>query len=274
MHIPVLLIGLICGPLYGAIGGAIIPCLSSLLTGMPATYPMLPIMSGELITYGIISGYLRKKTKLNVYPSMLIAMISGRIIYGIIFNALAFASGGTLKALSVWGAILSGIPGIIIQLALIPLIIIALDKTYTKQAETKAKSLLKNNDATCVVISDDAIIHSLKGNGVKPLIQLYDADKKCFKNAYVLDKIIGKAAAMLIILGGAKKVYAGVISKSAYEYLTNNHCKIEFGKKVDIIKNRKGDGMCPLEASVVDINDPYEGYLKLKETIKTLMQGK
>jgi thiamine transporter ThiT len=79
MHLPVFLIGFLCGPQFGAIGGIIIPVLSSLLTGMPPVYPVLPFMAGELFTYGLVSGLLYKKAKLPLYPSLLISMVCGRI---------------------------------------------------------------------------------------------------------------------------------------------------------------------------------------------------
>jgi hypothetical protein len=94
MHIPVLLIGLFCGPMYGAIGGILIPVLSSLLTGMPPFFPMLPIMTGELFTYGLVSGLLFHKAKMPIFPALLISMVSGRLVYGLVFEGLLTANNG------------------------------------------------------------------------------------------------------------------------------------------------------------------------------------
>jgi niacin transporter len=88
MHIPVLLCGLICGPLPGAFLGAILPVLNTALTGMPAVYPTLPLMTVELAIYGLVSGFMQTKTPLGnkkwgIYPSLIIAMLAGRAVYGL-----------------------------------------------------------------------------------------------------------------------------------------------------------------------------------------------
>ena len=113
MHIPVLLCGLVCGPLYGAVCGLLLPILNCALTGMPVLYPMMPIMAMELLTYGLVSGLMLHKTpigrwKFGVYPAMLIAMVCGRVAYGLTFWVLLMIS-GQLKVLTVWGAIATGL---------------------------------------------------------------------------------------------------------------------------------------------------------------------
>ena len=131
MHIPVILAGLLTGPKYGLLVGIITPILSNLITGMPPTFPMLPIMIGELGVYGLVSGFLFLKFSnvqngfVRVYMSMLPAMILGRAIYGAIFYVLVLASSYTadsIRALTVPAAIITGLPGIAIQLVAIPVI--------------------------------------------------------------------------------------------------------------------------------------------------------
>lgn len=129
MHLPVLLCGLICGAPYGLACGLIAPLLSSLITSMPPA-AMLPAMMIELAVYGLVSGLLIRfvrtdKVIVNLYISLLGAMLSGRIIAGIA-RALFFA-GGTYS----WNAwatayFVKSLPGIIIQLILIPVIYLAL----------------------------------------------------------------------------------------------------------------------------------------------------
>ena len=123
MHIPVLLCGLLCGPVYGLGCGILAPLLSHLFTGMPPT-AMLPSMLCELAAYGMLSGILIRviRTKwnlLNLYTALIGAMICGRIINGVL-NALIFNAGKY--------SFLQAIPGIVIQLALIPLLVLALQK--------------------------------------------------------------------------------------------------------------------------------------------------
>ena len=67
-----------------------------------------------------------------------------------------------------------------------------------------------------------------------------------------------------------RQVYGALMSSAALEYLTEHGCKADFGKKIDVVANRSGDGICPLESSVMDIEDPQIGYHRLKETISQL----
>lgn len=122
IHIPILMAGLLLGPLYGGIVGALVPVLSSVLTGMPPV-PKLYFMLAELIVYGIVSGYMMKKT--NVYVSLLTAMLAGRVCYGISLvvgvNLFHFHAPFANQAAFV-GGIVSGIPGIALQLVVLPVL--------------------------------------------------------------------------------------------------------------------------------------------------------
>ncbi|NLN14532.1 MAG: ECF transporter S component [Tissierellia bacterium] len=124
MHIPVLMAGLLLGPIEGLLVGVITPIISSLLTGMPPLFPMLPIMIAELGTYGLTSGYFSKKLKVNTYISLIAGMIDGRIAAGIMVFILAnFFGFNSGPLLYLKGAIMTGLPGIIIQLLFIPPIV-------------------------------------------------------------------------------------------------------------------------------------------------------
>jgi niacin transporter len=131
MHLPVLMCGLVCGPLFGLACGILTPLLSSLITGMP---PMafLPAMLCELAIYGLVAGLLikvikTKSTVANIYLSLAAAMLCGRIVYGIL-NAIIFSAGD--YSLQIWltASFITAAPGIIAQLVLIPPIILALRK--------------------------------------------------------------------------------------------------------------------------------------------------
>ena len=130
MHIPVLLCGLVCGWPFGLVCGALGPFLSSLLTGMPAA-AMLPGMMVECACYGCVSGlmlrFVRTKSAIfDLYISMLTAMALGRVLAGFA-KCLIFAP-GTPPFAWVTTSLVTGIPGIVIQLVLIPLVIFALTK--------------------------------------------------------------------------------------------------------------------------------------------------
>ncbi len=131
IHIPVLLCGLVCGWQFGLICGLAGPLLSSLFTGMPPT-AMLPPMMLECAAYGLIAGLMIKFvfTKISyadLYISLMTAMLSGRIIAGVA-KALIFARGEFTIAAWATSYFVTALPGIIIQLVLLPTIVFALMK--------------------------------------------------------------------------------------------------------------------------------------------------
>ncbi|MBQ2766138.1 MAG: ECF transporter S component [Clostridia bacterium] len=132
MHIPALLCGYICGPLWGCAVGAIAPLLRSALFSMPP-FPMVAVpMAFELAAYGLIAGLFYKllpKKILYIYASLICAMLGGRIVWGIVkvIMSIAQASNFTFAAF-IAGAITGSIPGIICHIILVPLIVIALKR--------------------------------------------------------------------------------------------------------------------------------------------------
>lgn len=131
IHIPVLLCGLLCGWQFGTICGIAGPLLSSLFTGMPPA-ALLPQMMIECAVYGIMAGLMMKfistkKLYADLYISLILAMLSGRVIAGI-FKALIFARGEFTIAAWATSYFVTALPGIIIQLVLIPTIVFALMK--------------------------------------------------------------------------------------------------------------------------------------------------
>lgn len=133
MHIPVLLCGFICGAPYGAIVGLILPICNSILFGAPPMMPVALSMSVELLFYGMMSGVLYrqlKRYKLGIYYSLILAMIIGRIAWGIMSFILFSILGNSFTWIIFFTQVFaSAIPGIIIQLVLIPAIVINLKKT-------------------------------------------------------------------------------------------------------------------------------------------------
>lgn len=131
MHIPVFLCGLCCGWSYGMLCGFAGPLLSSFLTGMPPI-TLLPTMMVELAIYGSLSGLLGHTLPIKnqfgkLYLSMLPAMLCGRIIAGLL-RASLFANGDYSFKLWFSGYFITALPGICIQLLLIPTIYLALNR--------------------------------------------------------------------------------------------------------------------------------------------------
>lgn len=134
MHIPVLLCGLICGWQYGALVGLILPLLRYAVFGMPKLFPTGISMSFELLTYGLVVGWLYMHSKWHciraLYRCLLIAMVCGRVVWGIVQWILLGASGtGFTVEMFLAGAVLNAIPGIVLQLILIPAVMLALHRT-------------------------------------------------------------------------------------------------------------------------------------------------
>ena len=132
MHIPVLLCGFLCGWPWGLAVGFIAPLLRSVIFGMPPMIPTALAMAFELATYGALAGFLYRKfpkTIPGIYASLLIAMICGRLVWGVVRLILAGVQGnGFTFAMFLSGAITTAIPGIIAQLVLIPAIVYAMEK--------------------------------------------------------------------------------------------------------------------------------------------------
>lgn len=134
MHIPVILCGLICGWKYGLVVGFILPILRYFLFGMPVIFPTGIAMAFELATYGFAVGLLYSHSRWQcvaaLYRSMILATLAGRIVWGIVQVVLLGIGGdGFTWQMFISGAFLTAIPGIILQLVLIPAIMVALNRT-------------------------------------------------------------------------------------------------------------------------------------------------
>ena len=132
MHIPVLLCGMLCGWKYGLTVGFIAPLLRSVTFGMPPMIPAAVSMTFELAVYGGMSGWLRQILPRKagfIYIALLVSMIAGRIAWGIVRLFLAGLAVSEFSwKLFIIGAISEAIPGIILQLVIIPVLVIAMEK--------------------------------------------------------------------------------------------------------------------------------------------------
>ena len=133
MHLPVFLCGLICGWQYGAVVGFVLPLLRSMIFGMPQMYPMALATAFELATYGFVAGLLYGKSSWKciraLYRALILAMVAGRLVWGLV-ETILLGLGGTMFTWQMFlsGALLNSVPGIVIQLTLIPGIMITLNK--------------------------------------------------------------------------------------------------------------------------------------------------
>lgn len=140
MHIPVLLAGFLCGIPYATFCGLILPLLNFVLTGMPPIYPVGISMMFELGAYGCITAVLYRVTKGNVFVSLLGSMVGGRIVMGIA-NTILWGMKGNTYGLSVFltSAFVNALPGITIQLIIIPIILYSLKKAKLTELQLQLK---------------------------------------------------------------------------------------------------------------------------------------
>lgn len=133
MHIPVFLCAYICSWKHGMALGFILPLMRSMIFHMPQLYPNAVAMAFELATYGLVAGYLYYKSKYKctkaLYKSMIMSMLAGRVIWGVAEVILLGIGGGAFTfSAFIAGAFAKAVPGIIIQLVLIPAIMVALGR--------------------------------------------------------------------------------------------------------------------------------------------------
>ena len=147
MHLPVLVCGLICGWQYGGIVGFVLPLLRFVLFGMPPM-PNGLAMAFELAAYGAISGFLYNRSRwqciVSLYRSLIIAMIGGRVIWGIVRVVMLGMTGNAFTwQMFMAGAFLNAVPGIILQLVFIPALMVALNKTGLVRFRREQKAALQ-----------------------------------------------------------------------------------------------------------------------------------
>lgn len=132
MHIPVLLSGFVVGWPYGLGVGLILPLFRSVLLGMPPLFPTAVAMTFELGAYGFLTGYFHQrfpKKPAFVYVSLILSMLGGRVVWGIVSLFLYGLSSQTFSwQIFIGGALLNAVPGIILQIIIIPAITIVLER--------------------------------------------------------------------------------------------------------------------------------------------------
>ena len=131
LHIPVLLCGFICGWPWGLAVGFIAPLFRSLILGMPPLFPTAVCMAFELAAYGAVTGLLHRmfpRKKPYIYCSLLTAMFIGRLVWGAAMFVCMGINGGSFTLVAfLSGAFLNALPGMIVQIVLIPILVMILD---------------------------------------------------------------------------------------------------------------------------------------------------
>lgn len=126
--------------------------------------------------------------------------------------------------------------------------------------------LLHREQCSCVIANGD--IRTFRQRGVADLYELLNREPEFLQGASIADKVIGKAAAALMILGGVKEIYADVISEPALALLREAAVEVSFGQAVDHIINRTQTGWCPLETICYQIKSAPEILPLIREFIE------
>ncbi len=132
MHIPVLICGFVCGGQYGLLVGLLSPLLRSVLFSMPPLIPKAVCMAFELAAYGFVVGMMYRKMrhkKWGIYISLLVAMVAGRIVWGLVAAVVYKMAGIAFGMELFWTeAFVNAVAGIVVQLILVPALIYSLEK--------------------------------------------------------------------------------------------------------------------------------------------------
>ncbi len=127
-----LLAGLLTGPAMGLLVGAVTPLLSALTLGMPPLAPPIAqLMAIELAVFGLVAGFLYARLRLGVISAVILANVAGRLAYGLVGYFLLPLVG--LGQVPLWypltGAVVTGLPGLVAQLALVPLLVVLVERS-------------------------------------------------------------------------------------------------------------------------------------------------
>jgi hypothetical protein len=118
----------------------------------------------------------------------------------------------------------------------------------------------------CAVYNDSGL-HLSEEKGLRPLLLWLEEDPEFLRGASVADKIVGRAAAMIMVYAGVREVFASVISNGAIELLKDAGISVTYSMSAIAISNRRGDGICPMERLVAPVREPEAAYNKLREKV-------
>lgn len=131
----------------------------------------------------------------------------------------------------------------------------------------RAKAILEQEGYTCVLCKGERI-YSSNHRGVRPLLDLLETNVSGFCAA---DKVVGKATAMLYCLLNVKAVHAQVISQAALQVLQSRGIAVTWDAQAEYIRNRAGDGRCPMEQATENIDDPQSALVAIQKKMKELL---
>lgn len=142
--------------------------------------------------------------------------------------------------------------------------------TVSTASMEQAKAILEAENATCVIFGEGVQLLSQE-RGVKPLLQWLD-EGRLFDRCTAADRVVGNGAAFLYVLLGVREIYANVLSRAALETLQRFRIRVACGEFTERIRNRTGDGCCPIEEAVAGETDPNIALTKIRNRLALLKQ--
>jgi hypothetical protein len=130
-----------------------------------------------------------------------------------------------------------------------------------------AREILSKTDYSIVVIKNGKILTKRQGLGIRPILEAIDELDSSICDSVIGDRILGKASALLCRYANAKGVYSPQATKTAIALLIMADIPSQIDQMVPYIKNRNGDGVCPFEEMLKDVESPDEAYNILKKRV-------
>lgn len=118
--------------------------------------------------------------------------------------------------------------------------------------------ILHEEQCSCVIRSVDGCVVRCHGRGISDLLRLYRTEPRFLKGAEIADRVVGKGAAALMIIGGVSRVYADIISDAAVDLFEKSGVDVSWSKRVPEIINRTGNGRCPVETLTLSCTTAQE----------------
>lgn len=126
--------------------------------------------------------------------------------------------------------------------------------------------ILHDGNHSCV-IRNHSIIRTFDQKGIRDLLMLLNSEPEFLHGADVADKVVGKAAASIIIVGGVKRIYTDLISEGAKAILEENGIEVSYSTIVPYIKKADLSAMCPMEALTLNAATAEEAVTRIKNKI-------
>jgi hypothetical protein len=136
----------------------------------------------------------------------------------------------------------------------------------------KAKNLLKSKQYTFVAVSNGKVIKTSHKRGIMPMLEIIRDNQNILAETVIADKVIGKAAALLVAGYKVKQIYAEVLSQQAMEVLDQYPILYQYENQVAHIQNRSKNGQCPMEKLTQSINDPKLAYSNIIQYYREVLK--